>query len=128
MQATKKPLADLAYFTGTEDWHRYSIAPFTLTDGVKYVADEAGAYWLVDIVMSWQFDERVAREPFQVWKLVLDSTGTGATVYCEDGNGNEIRVKSSEIGLPQKIGFTDFPLPEITLWLTDNVLMLPSEY
>jgi hypothetical protein len=24
--------------------------------------------------------------------------------------------------------FTDFSLPEITLWFTDNTILLPSEY
>jgi len=26
------------------------------------------------------------------------------------------------------IAFTDFPLPEITLWLQDDVMLLPSEH
>ncbi len=28
----------------------------------------------------------------------------------------------------QQIEYTDFPLPEIRLYVCDNVLMLPSEY
>jgi hypothetical protein len=39
---------------------------------------------------------------------------------CEDGNGNKVFEKALE--------FTDFPLPEITLWFTDDTILLPSEY
>lgn len=40
-------------------------------DGVKYMADEAGAYWLLDIIASYQTDAKIRREPFQVWELKL---------------------------------------------------------
>lgn len=42
----------LAQFTGTNEWHRHSLMKsITYTDGVKYVADEAGAYWFTDNVI-----------------------------------------------------------------------------
>ena len=41
----------LAQFTGTERWYRHGLVRnVTYTDGVRYVADTAGAYWLIDIV------------------------------------------------------------------------------
>ncbi len=45
---------------------------------------------------------------------------TPASLTCEDGNGNKVFEKALE--------FTDFPLPEITLWFADNTIFLPSEY
>lgn len=47
---------DLNRFTGTEQWHRFNsmMRDCLLTDGAKYVADEAGAYWLMDIIGSAQ--------------------------------------------------------------------------
>lgn len=39
---------------------------------------------------------------------------------CEDGNGKEV--------YRQELKSTDFPLPEITFYFTDNVIMLPTEY
>jgi hypothetical protein len=39
---------------------------------------------------------------------------------CEDGNGKNVFAKA--------IPFTDFPLPEIKLYVCDNVILLPSEY
>jgi hypothetical protein len=41
--------ADLAQFTGSEQWYRHRIVRDVLfTDGAKYVADAGGAYWLLD--------------------------------------------------------------------------------
>lgn len=112
--------ADLAGFTGTENYYRHALSrAYTYTDGVKYMAEKAGAYWLIDVVVSHQHNPRVRREEFQVWKLKLNKTGHGTMVTCEDGNGHRVTQ--------QRIQFTDFPLPEITLWLENNVVMLPSE-
>ena len=38
---------------------------------------------------------------------------------CEDGDGNKVFEKALEL--------TDFSLPEIALWFTDNTILLPSE-
>ncbi len=45
MDTEKKKLdaADLAQFTGTEQWYRHWLGKALYTDGVKFVADQAGA-------------------------------------------------------------------------------------
>ena len=58
-------------------------------------------------------------EPFQVWVLKVADDRSGVLV-CEDGDYNRIAS--------QAIAFTDFPLPEITLWFQNDVIFLPSEY
>lgn len=58
---------DLDHFTGTECYYRY-LCGLRLTDGVKYLADEGGAYWLLDIIASYQPDAKIRRERFQVWE------------------------------------------------------------
>ena len=119
--------ADLAQFTGTEHHYRHALMRNVLySDGAKYVANAGGAHWLLDIIASVQLDAKVKREEFQVWKLTLDDdseTRTGvssAVLICEDGNGNEV--------YRQVIDHTDFPLPEIRFYYTNNVIHLPSEY
>ena len=109
----------LAQFTGTEQYWRHPLKRDILfTDGVKYVADTAGAYWLLDVIVSAQMIQRVRREEFQVWILkVKDSTGI---VIAENGNSNPI--------YRQDIEFTDFPLSEIRLFFSDGVIMLPGEW
>jgi hypothetical protein len=111
----------LRQFTGSENWYRHGINRTVLfTDGAKYVADEGGAYWLLDaIAICQRYEKRVAQEAFQVWKLTVRSDRT-ATLVCDDGNDNIVYT--------QHIEFTDFPLDEITLYFANNVIHLPSEY
>jgi hypothetical protein len=107
-------------FIGTENWYKHGLVPsITYTDGVKYVAENGGAYWLLDeIALANGFDPKVKAQWFQVWKLTASDRSGALT--CEDGNGNRVLYK--------RIDFTDFPLPEITIWFTDGVMLLPSEY
>ena len=119
---TQTPLtkAELAEFTGTETWYRHSLNPSVLnTDGIKYLAERAGAYWLVDEIALSQALQAVKGNEFQVWKLQVTDNAS-AVLSCEDGNDTEL--------YRQDIPFTDFPLPEIMIFYTDNVILLPSEY
>lgn len=119
---TEKTLtkADLAQFTGTEQWHRNHITGNILyTDGVQHVAEAGGAYWLIYEIVFAQSIAEVAQEPFQTWKLQVHGDHT-ANLICEDGNSGRVFSK--------RIEFTDFPLAEIEIFFTDNVMLLPSEY
>jgi hypothetical protein len=118
---TKLSKTDLMQFTGTEQWYRHAINRKVLfTDGAKYVADTAGAYWLLDeIALAQRYDKRVAAEEFQVWKLAVRLDHT-ATLTCDDGNGHIVYKKEIE--------FTDFPLDEITFYFANSVIYLPSEH
>ena len=117
----------LAHFTGSETFTRY-MAGVILSEGAAHVAKEGGAFWLMDIIVSYQFEPKFRDEDFQVWKLKVDRQGdpenvtamNKATVSCEDGNGNTL--------ITQEIEATDFPLPEIILWFQNNTIFLPSEY
>lgn len=113
--------ADLMQFTGSEQWYRHGINRAVLfTDGAKYVADTAGAYWLLDeIALIQTQNKRVAAQEFQLWKLVVRPDQT-ATLTCDDGDGNVVYAKEIE--------YTDFPLNEISFYFTNNVIYLPSEH
>lgn len=112
--------ADLAQFTGTEQWHRHSLMRSVLyTDGAKYVADTAGAYWLIDDIAFAQIDPRIKAEDFQVWKLAV-RPDTTATLTCEDGNGRIVSRRD--------YSFTSFPEPGIELWYAGGVIYLPGEH
>jgi hypothetical protein len=118
---TKLTKSALDQFTGSENWYRHGINRSVLfTDGAKYLADQAGAYWLLDeIAITQRHDKHVATEEFQVWKLAVRTDHT-ATLNCDDGNG--------KIVFSKEIEYTDFLLDEITLYFTNNVIHLPSEY
>ncbi len=110
----------LAQFAGSEVLYRHSLLPrVKYTEGVKYVAEEAGAYWLIDeVAFAQRYEAGVAAEAFQLWSLSV--TGNTARLVCDDGNGNVLLQKA--------IDFTDFPEPGIKFYYTAGVLLLPSEY
>src|SRR5512136_632426 len=68
--------ANLRHFTGTESYTNLRYAwlrsRFLLTDGAKYLAETAKAFWLMDAIASYQMNKQVAAEPFQVWKLTAN--------------------------------------------------------
>lgn len=112
--------SQLSNFIGTERYYRlYPHA--VLTDGTKYLADEAGAYWLMDAISSY-LPQFTGKQEFVVAKLVR--TGSKAQLTLDDGNG---RVLDQ-----QHIPYTDFPLTSIQLYACFDgeqwVLMLCSEY
>lgn len=113
--------AILPQFTGTEHWYRHSLVPTVMfTDGAKYVADTAGAYWLLDeIALAQRYDQAVTSEEFQLWELKVARDAT-ATLTCDDGNGHVVYSK--------KLEFTDFPAPGIKLYHCNGKIFLPSEY
>lgn len=111
--------SDLKQFTGTEQYHRHLFGKFT--DGVNYLADKAGAYWLIDVVMSYRMNKKTRGVNFQVWELQKNKTGNGCVVTMKEDSDKPVIIS-------QKIGFTDFPLDYIKLFLIDGILLLPSEY
>ena len=90
------------------------------TDGAKYAADQAGAYWLLDEIAIMQpYNSQVAAEEFQVWTLVVNQDQT-AELTCDVGNGRVIYA--------ERILNTDFPAEGIKLYFTNGTILLPREY
>lgn len=112
--------ANLREFSGSQQFYRHGLMRAVIhTEGVQYLAESAGAHWLIDAIVSHQLDAKVARQEFQVWRLQRNDDDTW-TLSCTDGN---------EVGVcVQQIGWSDFPLPSIELWFTNSTLLLPSEY
>ena len=123
-------LSQLGQFTGTTAYYRWSVLfrSCVLTDGTRYLAEEAGAYWLMDCIASHQpkllrHQDTRLRE-MQFWTLAVNREKHSAVLTCLADSGCPAAVE-------QKIEFTDFPLPEIKLYAavgSPTVVMLPSEY
>lgn len=109
-------LSDINYFNGSENYYKHWLG-ILFTDGVKYVADEANAHWLIDAIASYQ--SKLKNEEFQTWTLQQD-TKHSWTLTATDGN--------ERILAKQKIEYSDFPLNKIVFFLSDKVLMLTTEY
>lgn len=111
--------AALCGFTGSEQFYR--IYPNVLiTEGLKYLCDQARAYWLIDCLFSYQTIRNVARERFQVFDLAVNLEQQTGLISLTDGN--------EQVLFRQKLEYTDFPLKGIKLYYTDQTAMLPWEY
>jgi hypothetical protein len=111
---------DLSQFYGTENyWRTHKIfAPELLhTDGVQYFADEAGAYWFLDIVATEYFPMTEHESLLSIQLAVEDGK---ADICVEDGDCKVLKQKH--------ISLTDCPDGLYKFFLTNNVLMLTSEY
>ena len=123
MTTNTQALNNLAQFTGSENYHRHLGMQYT--DGIKFLADNADCYWLLDAIASYQ--PALCQNPrlfdFQLWELkVSDHSGfNSAVLTCTDGD-NEVPV------ITQQIQSTDFPLLSIRLYVERGVLLLPSEH
>lgn len=122
----------LQYFTGTETWYKfnYQYPRALLTDGTKFLADSAGAYWLMEAICSHQPALRKGMGDcvFQAWTLTVNDDRS-CSLVCDDGYDHKLTC--------QEIPYTDFPLSSIKLYAiyegdpapsTDLILLLPSEY
>ena len=122
MKTKDEILANLPNFYGTENYFRLSpVFPnFVLTDGALYLAENAGAFWLMDALASHLGSYK--NEGFVVAKLFQFDEGWN--LQLEDGNDNTLAE--------QYIEYSDFPLDEITLYdiAQDDrwIVLLPSEY
>lgn len=116
----------LTGFTGSDTLTRHGLTRrILMTQGVVFLAEQAQAHWLTDLIVSHQADPRVRAEPFQVWTLAVNVETRSAVATMTDGNTKQAVTL-------QEISWTDFPLPEVTLWLVQEgdtwVMLLPSEY
>jgi len=109
---------ELLNFHGSGVFYRFTVN-LIYTEGIQFLLHNAKAYWLLDIILSYQTNELVNKERFQVYRL-SKAEDSSAIIEISDGNNNIIAT--------QEIPFTDFPLNTITLWCVDGTILLPSEY
>ncbi len=110
----------LAGFTGTENYYLHHLTngmTMKLTDGAQFVREFGNAYWLFNIILSWQM--KLHTFPFQVWRLQKQGDGSWF-IQCMDGDDHILGC--------QEIGYTEFPVAQLEIWLVDGVCLLPTEY
>ena len=111
---------NLSQYTGTENYYRV-MPRLVITDGVRYLANQANSYWLVSLIYSHLTTQPICSE-FVVARLTV--IGKTADLVIDDGN--------DQIIAKQAIEYTDFPLDEMCIYCCYQektwVLLLPSEY
>jgi hypothetical protein len=127
-------LADLQQFFGTENYYANTILGkrFLNTDGVQFLADATGSFWLIDVIASHQTAAKVRRESFQLWQIA--KKGKGATVTMRADTNAPVLAR-------QHFARTGFPFDSLgstfEFYVIDGsadginpakILMLKSEY
>ena len=112
--------AELRQFTGSTEFYRHFTNVIVYTEGVKFLAQHARIYWLIDLIASWQ--SRALKDPalreFQLWELRIVN-GKAVVVCLRDSEDEAFR---------QRVELADSALDYVRLYLQDRVLMLPSEH
>lgn len=111
---------DLSGFYGTDNYYKHPFTRSVYTDGVKYFAEQAGAYWFLDVVLT-EWDALVRREGFLT--ITLRVSRGSAVIDVSDGNGSYVK--------PRHIDYTDCPDGDYRFFFVAGepcVLMLSSEY
>lgn len=129
----KLTVADLALFTGDHERFRHSFVRRVIyTPGVQFLAQRAGAYWLIDAIalhlVSKAF-ENAAKANEMIGRLHF------WTLKVNPDHSAELCAKADKHYKPffvQAIEYTDFPLPRIDIWAGFDggywTLYLPSEH
>ena len=80
---------DLAGFYGSENFYRHWARNLIYTDGIRFMADEGGAHWLVDLIASYQMEPVIRKneslQDFQLWELT--KVGKSCFVTCREDTG-----------------------------------------
>lgn len=115
--------SDLDQFIGGGDLTCHWTRRILFTEGIHYLAEQAGAFWLIDAVASYQ-PEAVIRESgrlqsFQLWRLEV--ADRKAVLECREDSGQPAKIR-------QEIEYSDFPLTEFECFVVGGVMMLKNEY
>ncbi|MEG3898147.1 hypothetical protein QT989_21110 [Microcoleus sp. SVA1_B6] len=123
---------NLKHFGGTEQYYKHWLG-IHYTDGVKYLAENAQCYWLIDAIASHQpkVQKMQRLREFQLWFLhvgdahefIKPKGSNSAVLTCWE----DTPTKETQPAVIQQIPFTDFPLKEIKLFLQEKILLLPDE-
>lgn len=124
--------ANLRQFSGDLERYRHPLArKMIYTEGVKFVAEQGEAYWLIDeiaLAISWgevlkasEADMRILELHF--WRLDVKDKSATLTARA-DSDAAPFYTKD--------ISFTNFPLDHIDIWAEFDgkhwTLYLPSEH
>jgi hypothetical protein len=112
---------DLSRFARNDIYYTFPNWNIRYTEGVKFIAEEADADWLVDVIGSYQ--SKVSKiescRERQIWTLTVEDHKGKLVCRADDGKPPVVE---------HRVDFTEFPLSQLTLWVEDGVVLLPSEH
>ena len=129
MKTVQELQEGLRDFYGTEAYHRFSMLfrNHVLTDGVKWLCENAECFWLVDAIASYHAKcmKDKSLQGIQFWRFKGDPVSKTGTLTCERDE--------NDIVITQNFEYQSFPMTEQKFYVKPDgnglwVIMLPSEY
>lgn len=125
-----------AQTSGTDGYHTVTLLPLAVTDGMLFLAQTCGAFWLLDLVASHQPEIRAQARgtDFQVWRIMADpdnASGCVVDAWTDTPESPADDAGPASILLAeQRVEFTDFPreLMPFEFWVKGGVCLLKEEY
>jgi hypothetical protein len=107
----------------TKSFHKFlhpGQRPILISTGCKFLLDNCDSSFLFETIIKAQQLKILKGANFQVWTLKQLRNDMSWILKCSSNcDKKPIIVKS--------IPFSKFPLPEITIWVIQNVALLPQE-
>jgi len=119
MMTADEILDALGHCIGTTQYYKHSLSSIMYTEGIQLMAELCEAYWLIDAVCSYQLNDAIAKQHFQIWRLEKTDLNWRLTMREDDGFPNLVS---------QTIEYSSFPLKTFEFYLIDGVILLKSEY
>jgi hypothetical protein len=123
-------ISELSQFTGTEAYYKASnLYDLHLTDGMHYLRLKLNCFWLIDIVGSVQYLDKIKKQSFIVWDIIKNKDNSFIVRAYWDYDSEKTRQENKQYLLYEQKGqFTDFLLNEFQFYQINNILLLKSEY
>lgn len=122
-----------AQCNGTNDLYKHQLGIY-YSDGMKFVAETCGAYWLLDLIASHQPAiqrklTRLGERDFQVWRLEFEPTAGPVHGWTIRAWTDKPHAEGSRSLATQHIEFSDFPreLSPFEFWVENRTAMLKPE-
>ncbi len=120
----------------SEHIYQASLGQLHYTDGIKFVAETCGAYWLIDLVASHQppIFQKMRDEdlrPFQVWRIKKKGADHWLIDCWSDTPGGNPPDEGPSIQLAeQELEYSDFPagLSGFEFWVEGTTMLLKAEH
>jgi hypothetical protein len=107
----------------TKTFHKFlhpGKSPILISDGCKFLLDNCDSSFLFDTIIKAQELKILKGMNFHIFRLHQLRNDMSWQITCSsDGDKKPILIKS--------IPFCNFPLPEITIWVIQNVALLSQE-
>ncbi len=110
-------LKELGHYRGTEQYHKIQLFSANLTDGIMYLMENGYSWFITDVLAVLEHHKSTKGQEFICAKLKLNDSK--AEMVLTDGNDNVLYT--------QKYEYTEAK-QELTLFFTNGVLLLNSEY